>query len=346
MGIVKNVGCGCLVGIVVLFGLVALLLMMSVCFCMGKISATDGLIVDEYGTERPETEKPFEQKWMCGDGAESDPKIVYIPIRGVIEANESSSNWLCGELSPYKFALRSIRAASRDERVKGLYLFLDTPGGTVTDSDVLADAIARFRAAGEGRFVFAQMGALCCSGGYYIAAGADHIMAYPTTLTGSIGVIMNGLNAAELAKKVGVKSVTIASGANKALLDPLAPVDPEHVKIMKRPVEQDHARFVSIVAKGRKLSVEKVCQLADGRVLSAQDAKEAKLVDSIGYDEDAWEKLAEMARAKKIRIYRYKEHFSWMNIFSSSTFMEIGQSFVSGMRSGVENAPRNEYRFH
>lgn len=344
MGTAKNIGCGCIVGIVCLIGLIVLPLVMGVCFLVGKTSSSTGVCGNEYGSNRPEFEKPLEEKWMCGDGFESDPKVVYIPIRGAIEAQENRSCWLDDEVSSYEFALRAIRFAAQDERVRGLYLFLDTPGGSVTESDILADAIAKFRSAGKNRFVFVQMGSMCCSGGYYVAVGADHIMAYPTTLTGSIGVIMNDLNAADLAKKVGIRSVTIASGANKALLDPLEPVNPEHIKILKRPVEQDYERFIAKIAKGRRISIEKIRPFADGRVLSSKDAKDAKLIDSIGYDEDAWKKLAGMAHAEKIRIYRYAKPFSWSDLFPSSMFMNAGMSFVGGMRSSATKAPRNEYR--
>jgi len=345
----KNVGCGCVVAVFAMVGFVILMIVMGLCFLGGRISADgEGLLGEssgEYGKDRPECDKPLDKKWMCGEGGEDDPEVAFIPMRGVIAETLLDEGLFSEATSDYSMALRSIRAATRDEKIRGICLKLDTPGGTVTDSDVMADALRRFKAAGTNRFVFVMMGSMCCSGGYYVAAEADYILANPTTLTGSIGVIMEGFNAAELAKKVGVKSVVIASGTNKALLDPLEPVNPEHVKILKRPVEQDYERFVSIVAKGRKLPIDQVRPLADGRILSAKDAKEAKLVDGLGYAEDAWKKAAELAKAKKVRIYRYEEPFSWKSLFSPTTFMKCGRAFVGGMMSGVGNVtPHNEYR--
>lgn len=349
MSTTKNIGCGCAVALFSVIGFVVLIIVMVLCFAGGLIASdSDSLLKSdssEYGKDRPECDKPLDKKWMCGNGGEDDPQIAYIPMRGVIVETMLDEGLFSESASDYAHALKSIRAATRDRKIRGICLKLDTPGGTVTDSDVMVDALRRFKAAGKDRFVLVMMGSMCCSGGYYVAAGADYIMANPTTLTGSIGVIMEGINAAELAKKIGVKSVVIASGTNKALLDPLEPVNPEHVKILKRPVEQDYERFVSIVAKGRKLPVEKVRQFADGRVISARDAKELKLIDGFGYAEDAWKKAAELAKSKRVRIYRYEDQLSWKDIFSPKTFMKCGESFVQGMMSATRGAaPHNEYR--
>jgi len=349
MSAAKNIGCGCVVAFFAMVGFAILMIILGLCFFGGRIASKAENVLgnadDEYGENRPECDKPLDKKWMCGEGNEDDPEVVYIPMRGVIAETDLDEGFFSESVSDYANALRSIRTATRDKKVRGICLMLDTPGGTVTDSDIMADALNRFKAAGKDRFVLVLMGSMCCSGGYYVAAGADYIMANPTTTTGSIGVIMDGFNAAELAKKVGVKSVAIASGANKALLDPLEPVNPEHVKILKRTVDQDYERFVSIVAKGRKLPLDKVRPIADGRILSAKDAKEAKLIDGLGYAEDAWLKAAELAKAEKVRIYRYEEAFSWRRLFSSGSFMKCGRAFVGGMMSGADSVvPRNEYR--
>jgi protease IV len=348
MNTAEKIGCGCGVAVLAMAVLCLLPIVLVLFMLCGSVAtALEGSLNGDavaYGVDAPACERPLGKKWICGDGDESDPQVVCITLRGVIEETVREGLF-ADELSAYSRALREIRAATRDEDVRGIVLKLDTPGGTVTDSDVMADALRRFKAAGEGRFVLVLMGSMCCSGGYYVAAEADWIMANPTTLTGSIGVIMASYNAAELAKKVGLKSVVIASGENKALLDPMEPVNPAHVAILKRPVEHDYARFVSIVARGRKLPVDEVKKIADGRVLSAQDAKVLKLVDELGYAEDAWRKAAELAQAEKIRVYRYEEPFSWKSIFSESFFMKCGRAFAGGVKAEVEgSAPRNEYR--
>ncbi len=213
-------------------------------------------------------------------------------------------------------------------------------------SDELHDAICRFRDSDTNRFVFVHMGDMCCSGGYYVAAPATRIMARPTTITGSIGVIMSGVNASELAKKIGLAPVTIASGDNKSLLNPLEPVNPEHVKILEKPVKQMYERFVGIVAKGRGLEPEKVREIADGRILSADDALECGLVDAIGHYDDARAALKELA-GEEVRIMAYRAKAGFWSIFEDSIMLESSDDLVRRLQSAVdgEATPRAEYRF-
>ncbi len=269
-----------------------------------------------------ERDKPLEKVWVCGEGKEKDPKVLRVKIDGIIA--DAPTDIFGREKASAMSALSKIRTATRDSEVKGLYLVIDSPGGEVTLSDIIADAVQRFKSAETNRFVLVEMGSLCCSGGYYIAAGADYIIAHPTTVTGSIGVIMSTINAAELAKKIGVESVVIATGTNKAMLDPLKPVEPAHVDILKKAVDADYERFLSIVAAGRKLPVDQVRKIADGRVLSAEEAKKLKLVDAIGYSEDAEAQLVKMAKADGIRIVRYKDEYSWKDLFSDSFISSRG----------------------
>ena len=218
----------------------------------------------------------------------------------------------------------------------------------MTASDILHFALLRFRDSETNRFVVAHMGPLCCSGGYYVAAAADEIIAHPTTVTGSIGVILSTLNAAELAQKVGVKSVAIATGGNKNLLDPLEPVNAAHVEIFRKVLESDYERFVKLVAAGRDLPVEEVKKIADGRIFSAEEARELKLVDAIGYREDAEEILEQLSHAKDgVRVYRYDdEEFSWRKLFSAFSMSGGRGISAAGLRGALENcaAPRIEYR--
>ena len=224
-----------------------------------------------------------------------------------------------------------------------MYLILDTPGGEVTLSDIIADAVQRFKQADTNRFVLVEMGSLCCSGGYYIAAGADYIIAHPTTITGSIGVLLSTINAAELAKKIGIESVVIATGTNKAMLDPLKPVDQEHVKIFQKAVDADYERFLSIVSKGRKIPVDKLRPIADGRILSAEEAKKLKLIDAIGYSEDAEAQLAKMAKAEEIRIIRYKDELTWRDLFDD-TFLS-SQGMGRALRRAATSARHTQLSF-
>ena len=296
--------------------------------------------------EKPEDEDDFTKVWVCGKGRYSDPQVLRIRLKGTLTDNDRHRLFESDETSSAPVALRQLRAAAKDKFVRGLWLEIDSPGGSVTMSDILHDAILRFKAAGTNRFVFVHMGDLCCSGGYYVAAPADSIMARPTSLTGSIGVIMNGINAATLAQKIGVESVTIASAANKDLLNPLKPVDPQHVEILKKPVSQMYGRFVSIVAKGRKLPEAKVLALADGRVFSAEDAKANGLVDLIGHDEDAMKEVCRLAGNKRIRVYRYRERPSFEKFLTSSFLFESTHGLIHELKAALEetSTPAAEYR--
>ena len=331
------IGClGMIAGIgVIVAGVVAVLV-------LGVIAMDRGGDADDtFGTTRSEREKTSKKIWVCGEGNEDAPKILRVKISGVI--SDMEENLFGREKSSALSALKKIRAATQDEEIQGLYLLLDTPGGEVTLSDIIADAVQRFKQADTNRFVLVEMGSLCCSGGYYIAAGADYIIAHPTTITGSIGVIMATINAAELAKKIGIESVVIATGTNKAMLDPLKPVDQEHVKIFQKAVDVDYERFLSIVSKGRKIPVDKLRPIADGRILSAEEAKKLKLIDAIGYSEDAEAQLAKMANAEEIRIIRYKDELTWRDLFDD-TFLS-SQGMGRALRRAATSARHTQLSF-
>ena len=294
----------------------------------------------------PQDANQFKKVWLSGDGDEDAAHVLKIRMSGVMSSKVDRPVFGAIDDTSAPTALRKIKAAIDDESIDGLYLEIDTPGGGVTMADELHDAILRFRQSHEGRFVFVHMGDLCCSGGYYTAVGADWIMARPTTLTGSIGVIMSTFNIAELAHKIGVTDVTIASGENKDILNPLKPVKPEHIKILEEPVKQLYERFVRIVADGRDLPVEIVRQLADGRVFTADDALKHKLVDSIGHEDEAIEQIKKLADGD-VRIYGYRKKNGFMSILEDSLLFESSDGLIKKTRAALieEESPRAEYRF-
>ena len=325
------IGClGMIAGIgVVIVGIIAVIVLGAIAMDLG--SDED----DTFGTAYSEREKTSKKIWVCGEGDEDDPQILRVKINGII--SDTKEDLFGREKASALSALKKIRTATYDEEIQGLYLILDTPGGEVTLSDIIADAVQRFKKAQEGRFVLVEMGSLCCSGGYYIAAGVDYIIAHPTTITGSIGVLVSTINAAELAKKIGIESVVIATGTNKAMLDPLKPVDQEHVKIFQKAVDADYERFLSIVSKGRKIPVDKLRPIADGRSLSAEEAKKLKLIDAIGYSEDAEAQLAKMAKSEDIRIIRYKDEHTLRDLFED-TFLS-SQGMGKALRHAAAREP-------
>lgn len=261
----------------------------------------------------------FDEVFVAGIGNVSEPKVVRVKLTGDIGPSPAPAlNGLLGDVlsapsteggvGSFEQAQSHIRAAAEDESVRGLYLVIDTPGGDLTDSDILWHDVMRFKALQPNRFVLAHMGAQCCSGGYYVAVAADCIMALPTSETGSIGVMTDyGYNVSELARRFGVTNVVVATGVNKDTLNPFQSIDPRQVAIERALLASQFERFVRIVAEGRKLSVETVRALADGRVYAAPDALKKGLVDCIGYDENALEKLCELAGSKGVCVISYEE---------------------------------------
>ena len=248
----------------------------------------------------------FVETFVAGVDDAAAAKIVRVSITGEIgpPAPSALGNLFGGVLGADGTADKSscdavrdrIHLATGEQDVKGLYLVIDSPGGDLTDSDLLWHDVQLFRAARPDRFVFAHVLAQCCSGGYYVAAAADFIMVLPTGEVGSIGVISDyGYNVADLASRFGVTNVVVATGEHKDTLNPLKPVDPRQLAIEQGLLDSQFARFVQIVSEGRRMPVESVRALADGRVYAASDAVEKGLADAIGYEEDALAKLQNLA---------------------------------------------------
>ena len=251
--------------------------------------------------------------WSMGDSG-SGVKVARILISGAILPGDSA--WRGGGDGSAATALRAIRRATQDADVQAILLEIDSPGGGITISDQIYHALNGFREAVEGRVIVALMGDVCASGGYYVALAADRIVAHPTTLTGSIGVLMSSVNVRELAERIGVKDVTIKSGDNKDLLNPFRDLTPEQTAMLQQVIDALHGRFVGLVAQHRKLSEEQVRKWADGRVFLAEAARQAGLIDVIGYQETAMEQVNELLETEEALHYiRYEEEPSWMELF-------------------------------
>jgi protease-4 len=244
------------------------------------------------------------------DGKEPDTKIALIHLRGVISSMEPGS---VGETMVDDLKLQ-LEQAALDEKVKAVVLHVNSPGGEVTASDVIYDAVRKVRDGGFGpstkKPVVVYMGSLAASGGFYVACGGSHIMANETTLTGSIGVIMQTLNYRELMGKVGLEPVTFKSGAFKDMLSGARTMSPEEKEYVQKMVMDTYAKFVGIVARERKRDEAELRNgLADGRIISGRDAKEAKLIDSLGQIEDAYAKAMELGKASGASVIRYESPF-------------------------------------
>jgi protease-4 len=179
-----------------------------------------------------------------------------------------------------------LKRFSENPLVKAIVLRIDSPGGGVVPSQEIHDAVKRVRNK-SNKAIIASMGTVAASGGYYIAAATDRIIANPGTLTGSIGVIMEMANVEGLLKKVGVEGIVIKSGRFKDAGSPLRRMTDEERKLMQSVMDDVHHQFIQAVAEGRSLEVSEVQPLADGRIFTGRQAKEARLVDELGDLDDA-----------------------------------------------------------
>jgi protease-4 len=197
--------------------------------------------------------------------------------------------------------------------VKAIVLVIDSPGGEVTASDVIYQAVVKARAK---KPVVVFMDSLAASGGYYVSCGGTYTIANETTLTGSIGVIMQTLNYKDLFDKVGLKMVTMKSGKMKDMLSGSRPITEEEQAYVQGLIMETYGKFVGIVAKERKLDENKLRNgIADGRVVSGKDALENKLIDQLGSVEDAYAKAMELGKAPNAPVVRYEAAFHLGKLF-------------------------------
>jgi protease-4 len=235
--------------------------------------------------------------WLCRD------KVVIIDVEGMIMNLRSSSLLGSGE-NPMSLFREKLDLAADDPHVKAVVLRLNSPGGAVTASDIMYRDLLHFREKTHKPVVACMMD-VAASGAYYLAMGCDWVYAHPTTVTGSIGVIMSLYNAAGLFAKVGLATNPIKSGPNKDLGNPGRPMTDEERAILQCMVNGFYDQFVKVVAAGRHLPEDRVRALADGRVYTGVDAQRFGLVDEVGYLEDAVRTAKRLAGIDDARLVAY-----------------------------------------
>ena len=239
----------------------------------------------------------------------SSDKIAVIALRGLIS---SSIPGAVGDsmVDDMRFALEQAR---EDKNVRAIILEIDSPGGEVTASDVIYNAVVRARAK---KPVVVYMDSVAASGGYYIACGGKYLMANETTITGSIGVIIQTLNYEQLFNKIGLASVVFKSGKFKDMLNGARPITPEEREYVQGFVMETYEKFLGIVARERNLPAEGLrTTVADGRILSGRAAQENKLIDGLGQIEDAYRKAKELGNASDAAIVKYGPPFTFGRFF-------------------------------
>ena len=234
-------------------------------------------------------------------------KIAMVTVKGIIH----------GELA--KDVYRQLKAARQDRHVKGLIIRVNSPGGTISASDQIYKEIQKFRDT-EGRPVIAFMQGAAASGGYYTSVACEKIVAEPTTITGSIGVIFGHFVFQELLEeKLGIQPVIITSGPKKDWPSSFEPVTEEQREYLQdKLIGPAYDRFVEIVAEGRQgtLTLDDVTRLADGSIYGAQEALEEKLIDEIGYLDEAIKLVKSLAGIEQAQVVEYRKPFSVADFLS------------------------------
>lgn len=242
---------------------------------------------------------------------ESGGKILLVRIDGVLtEAAQSPSLFTQGESRPARLG-EELDRARKDPDVKALLLRINSPGGTVTASDILYREILRFKHDRDVPVIAELMG-VAASGGYYVAMAADRVVAEPTAVTGSIGVIFGGVNLAGLMEKVGVENQTLVSGPFKDAGSLFRRMRPEERAQLQSVLDDMFRRFLDVVHSGRPgLDAKTIRRLADGRIYSAPQALDKGLVDELGDMPDAVaaaEHAAGLSESRVVTYHRPREY--------------------------------------
>jgi len=246
---------------------------------------------------------PLQETTLSGTARD---KILVLDITGFI-AGEPRGASLLGERQPSLVATvdEALTRAEKDRRVRGLILRVNSPGGTVTASDTIYQRLEAYQQRTKTPIV-AHMMDLATSGAYYIAQAADRIVAQPTTVTGSIGVIMVRPGVEGLLTKLGIETTEIASGPYKGMGSPLRPLSEEEHRLFQGVIDDLYGRFLETVDAGRpRLDHEQIRALADGRIYTAQQALSSGLVDEIGYLDTAIQRVKDAAQITDARVIMY-----------------------------------------
>jgi protease-4 len=323
MGIDRRLGC------------LSIFLFVALCASLFVNFVLTMAVFQRYGRVREIEPIPRFREILVQKGARGTlDKIAVITMRGLISSSipGSVSDSMVDDMRA------ALQQARDDNRVKAIILEVDSPGGEVTASDAIYSALVKARAK---KPVVVYMESLAASGGYYVSCGGKFLMASDTTITGSIGVIIQTLNYEQLFNKVGLASVVFKSGKFKDMLNGARPITPEERELVQSFIMKTYDKFLGIVAKERNLSPNLLRNsIADGRILSGKDAFENKLIDGLGELDDAFAKARQLGNAPGAKIVKYGPPFSlsrFLRIFGetdSKIELQLPRQFIPQLESG------------
>jgi protease IV len=290
-------------------------------------------------------DQPFTEE-VVNEGNELK-KIVILDVNGVIQDTGESGSLLQSSGYNHQDFMKKLNYIKEDDSVKGIILKVNSPGGGVVESAEIHDKLAEIQKKSK-KPVYISMGSMAASGGYYISTAAKKIYASPETMTGSLGVIMEGINYEGLADKYGVDFVTIKSGKHKDIMSPTRKMTDEERQILQSMINNSYQGFVKVISEGRNLPVEQVKKIADGRVYDGRQAKELQLIDGFGYLDDVVKDMKKQEKLKGAKVVRYSDSLGLGSLFTMQAKKLLGENVeMAGLMQILSkpNSPRLMYLY-
>lgn len=325
-------------------GIAAALFFVSIVINFLSAFAFKGLKTD-LGDFMATTEQSFTEE-VVEDGSELK-KIVILDVNGVIQDTGETGSLLSGGGYDHQDFMKKLNYIKDDDTVKGIIIKVNSPGGGVVESAEIHDKLKEIQKDTK-KPVYISMGSMAASGGYYISTAAKKIFASPETLTGSLGVIMEGINYEGLADKYGVDFVTIKSGQYKDIMSPTRKMTEEERQILQSMINNSYDGFVKVISEGRNMTVEQVKKIADGRVYDGRQAKELHLVDEFGYLDDVIVRMKKDEKLKGAKIVRYADDLGFGSLFTMQAKKIMGDNGeLAGLMKVLSkpNSPRLMYLY-
>jgi protease IV len=291
-------------------------------------------------SDGPTAQAVYDEEYVSGDGPD---KIAVVPVEGVIAPADDTLGGVLPTSTPEGLA-DALSQAGSDPSVAAVVLEINSPGGGVTASDEMHQAVLDFEE-NTGKPVVVSMGDVAASGGYYISTAADHIVSNETTLTGSLGVIFQLTNFAEAADKYGIKQVVIKSGKYKDIGSAFREMTPEERGIFQSIVDESYAQFVDVISEGRDIPEERVREIADGRVYSGLQAEKLGLVDSFGGLDEASAIAGELAGTSDTIVVRYVQQPTFTDTLLARLAPEKPQAEQIMEAAGLDLEPKPYYLY-
>ncbi|MCK1981724.1 MULTISPECIES: signal peptide peptidase SppA [Peribacillus] len=299
---------------------------------------TENIIDDLFASESAFYEEVIE-------GDDFSNVIAVFDVEGTIQ-DTGEASLLSSATYNHRAFMDKLKMAEENDDIKGIILRVNSPGGGVVESAEIYEKILDIKKVKKP--VYVSMGSMAASGGYYISAPADKIYASPETMTGSLGVIMQGYNYEKLAKKYGVEFQTIKSGPHKDIMSPTREMTGEEREILQDMIDNSYDQFVKIIADGRGMTEKEVREIADGRIYDGRQAKENHLIDDFGHLDDVIAAMKKDIGEKDAQVIRYTDEAGFGSLFSMGAQKMLGNDVETAVLTKIlssSNSPRLMYLY-